>query len=158
VPVLPPLPSHGSASRAREPCTSKACLPTVDLSPLICPPNPLNPQHYVFLVHGLVMDILTCSVGIPSAVWAFPATSGNAHVTPQQRGNSQPLLGMPMSRLSSRGIPSHHWECPCHASAVWEFPATTGNAHVTPQQCGNSQPPLGMPMSHLSNGGIPSHH
>ncbi|KAJ7826451.1 hypothetical protein B0H14DRAFT_2595776 [Mycena olivaceomarginata] len=105
-----------------------------------------------------LMDILTCSVGIPSAVWAFPATSGNAHVTPQQWGNSQPLLGMPMSRLSSRGIPSHHWECPCHASAVWEFPATTGNAHVTPQQWGNSQPPLGMPMSRLRNGGIPNHH
>ncbi|KAJ7353055.1 hypothetical protein DFH08DRAFT_804635 [Mycena albidolilacea] len=63
-----------------------------------------------------------------------------------------------MSRLTDGGIPSHHWECPCHASPMGEFPATTGNAHVTPQQWGNSQPSLGMPMSRLTNGGIPSHH
>ncbi|KAJ7354490.1 hypothetical protein DFH08DRAFT_804389 [Mycena albidolilacea] len=88
-------------------------------------------------------------LGIPSHKWEcpchasgmgeFPAITGNAHVMPQEWGNSQPSLGMPIPRLSGGGIPRHHQECPRHASATGEFPGTTGNAHVTPQRWGNSQ-------------------
>ncbi|KAJ7864316.1 hypothetical protein B0H14DRAFT_2574523, partial [Mycena olivaceomarginata] len=87
----------------------------------------LSNEIYLFWSARLLLVIL--SVGIPSAIWAFPITTGNAHDTPQQWGYSQPQVGMPMTCLSNGGIPSHHWECPCHTSAMGEFPVTAHNGH-----------------------------